>query len=35
MTGDLSGAYSGRLNRQHRIVCQILNNEKTFRIIRM
>ncbi len=35
LVGDLSGAYSRRLNIQHRIVYQILNEEKTVKIIRM
>ncbi|MDY0164714.1 Txe/YoeB family addiction module toxin [Desulfobotulus sp.] len=33
--GDLSGACSRRLNIQHRIVYQILNDEKTVKVIRM
>lgn len=35
LAGDLSGAYSRRLNIQHRIVYQILNNEKIVKVIRM
>ncbi|MFN2266873.1 MAG: Txe/YoeB family addiction module toxin [Desulfonatronovibrio sp.] len=35
LVGDLSGAYSRRLNIQHRIVYQIFNDEKTVKIIRM
>ncbi|MCW7753936.1 Txe/YoeB family addiction module toxin [Desulfobotulus sp. H1] len=33
--GDLSGACSRRLNLQHRIVYQILNDEKTVKVLRM
>ena len=33
--GDLSGAYSRRINIQHRLVYQILENEKIVKIIRM
>ena len=35
LVGDLSGAYSRRLNIQHRIVYQILNDDKIVKIIRM
>ncbi|TYT75164.1 Txe/YoeB family addiction module toxin [Desulfobotulus mexicanus] len=35
LVGDLSGACSRRLNIQHRIVYQILNDEKTVKVIRM
>jgi toxin YoeB len=35
LVGDLAGAYSRRINIQHRIVYQILNNEKTVKVIRM
>ncbi|GAB6095237.1 Txe/YoeB family addiction module toxin [Desulfatiferula olefinivorans] len=35
LVGDLSGAYSRRLNIQHRMVYQILNDEKTVKVIRM
>lgn len=35
LIGDLSGAYSRRLNIQHRIVYQILNDEKIVTVIRM
>lgn len=35
LVGDLAGAYSRRINIQHRIVCQILDSEKTVKIIRM
>ena len=35
LLGDLSGAYSRRINIQHRLVYQILDNEKVVKIIRM
>lgn len=35
LIGDLSGAYSRRLNIQHRIIYQILNDEKIVKVIRM
>ena len=35
LVGDLSGAYSRRINIQHRIVYQILEDEKTVKVIRM
>jgi Txe/YoeB family toxin of toxin-antitoxin system len=35
LIGDLSGAYSRRINIQHRLVYQILDDEKTVKIIRM
>jgi len=35
LVGDLAGAYSRRINIQHRLVYQILNNAKTIKIIRM
>ncbi len=35
LVGDLSGAYSRRINIQHRIVYQILDEEKTVKVIRM
>ena len=35
LVGDLSGAYSRRINIQHRIVYQILDNVKTVKVIRM
>lgn len=35
LVGDLNGAYSRRINIQHRIVYQILEEEKTVKIIRM
>ncbi len=35
LVGDLSGAYSRRINIQHRLVYQILEGIKTVKIIRM
>jgi len=35
LIGDLSGAYSRRINIRHRIVYQIMNEEKIVKIIRM
>lgn len=35
LLGDLSGAYSRRINIQHRLVYQILEAEKTVKVIRM
>ncbi len=35
LIGDLSGAYSRRINIQHRLVYQILDDEKTVKVIRM
>jgi len=35
LVGDLSGAYSRRINIQHRIVYQIYRKEKIIKIIRM
>jgi toxin YoeB len=35
LVGDLTGAYSRRINIQHRIVYQITDNEKTVKVIRM
>jgi Txe/YoeB family toxin of toxin-antitoxin system len=35
LVGDLSGAFSRRVNIQHRIVYQILKETKTVKIIRM
>ena len=35
LLGDLSGAYSRRINIQHRLVCEILDNEKVVKVIRM
>ena len=35
LVGDLSGAYSRRINIQHRLVYQILEKAKIVKIIRM
>ncbi len=35
LVGDLSGAYSRRINIQHRLVYQVLKDIKTVKIIRM
>ena len=35
LVGDLEGAYSQRINIKHRMVYQILDDEKTVKIIRM
>jgi toxin YoeB len=35
LVGDLAGAYSRRINIQHRLVYQIIDDQKTVKIIRM
>ena len=35
LLGDLSGAYSRRINIQHRLVYQIFDKEKVVKVIRM
>jgi Txe/YoeB family toxin of toxin-antitoxin system len=35
LVGDLDGAYSRRINIQHRMVYQILKKEKAVKVIRM
>ena len=35
LVGDLSGAYSRRINIQHRLVYQILEEEKTIKVLRL
>jgi Txe/YoeB family toxin of toxin-antitoxin system len=35
LVGDLSGAYSRRINVQHRLVYQILPEARTVKVIRM
>jgi len=35
LVGDLTGAYSRRINIQHRLVYQVLESEKTIKILRM
>ncbi|MFI4910369.1 MAG: Txe/YoeB family addiction module toxin [Sedimentisphaeraceae bacterium JB056] len=35
LIGNLSGAYSRRINIQHRLVYQVLEDEKTVKVLRM
>lgn len=35
LVGDLAGAFSRRINIQHRIVCEVFAKEKTVRVLRM
>lgn len=35
LVGDLAGAYSRRINIQHRLVYEIFNNERIVRVLRM
>lgn len=35
LVGDLAGAYSRRINIQHRLVYQILEEEQTVKVLRM
>ena len=35
LIGDLSGAYSRRINIQHRLVYQVLANERIVKILRL
>lgn len=35
LVGDLTGAYSRRINIQHRLVTQVIDNEKIVKVIRM
>ncbi|MDT8366692.1 MAG: Txe/YoeB family addiction module toxin [bacterium] len=35
LIGDLSGAFSRRINIQHRLVYQVLEEEKVIKVIRM
>ena len=35
LLGDLSGAYSRRINIQHRLVYQVLEDEEVVKVIRM
>lgn len=35
LVGDLEGAYSRRINIQHRLVSQVLQQERTVKVIRM
>ena len=35
LVGDLSGAYSRRINIQHRLVYQVIEDEQSVKILRM
>lgn len=35
LVGDLAGAYSRRINIQHRLVYQVYDNQKTVKVLRM
>ena len=35
LVGDLSGAYSRRINIQHRVVYQVLESEQTVKVLRL
>ena len=35
LVGDLAGAYSRRINIQHRIVYEVFSKKKTVRVLRM
>jgi toxin YoeB len=35
LVGDLAGAYSRRINIQHRLVYEVLQDEKTVKVLRM
>jgi toxin YoeB len=35
LLGDLAGAYSRRLNIHHRLIYQVMNDEKVIKIIRL
>lgn len=35
LVGDLTGAYSRRINIQHRLVYQVLKDERTVKILRL
>ena len=35
LVGDLAGAYSRRINIQHRLVYQVLEKERTVKVLRM
>jgi Txe/YoeB family toxin of toxin-antitoxin system len=35
LVGDLAGAYSRRINIHHRLIYQVMNDEKVVKIIRM
>ena len=35
LVGDLAGAYSRRINIQHRLVYEVLEDERTVKVLRM
>ena len=35
LVGDLAGAYSRRINFQHRLVCEVFSKERVVRVLRM
>lgn len=35
LVGDLAGAYSRRINIQHRLVCEVFEPERVVRVLRM
>ncbi|MEW6206533.1 MAG: Txe/YoeB family addiction module toxin [Pseudomonadota bacterium] len=35
LVGDLVGAYSRRINIQHRLVYQVLDNDRTVKVLRL
>ncbi len=35
LVGDLAGAYSRRINIQHRLVYEVLDNKRTVKVLRM
>jgi len=35
LVGDLTGAYSRRINLKHRLVYQVLDTERTIKVLRM
>lgn len=35
LVGDLSGAYSRRINSQHRLVYEVIDSQQTVKILRM
>ena len=35
LVGDLKGAYSRRINIQHRLVYEVFRKERTLRVLRM
>ncbi|MBB1127053.1 Txe/YoeB family addiction module toxin [Thiospirillum jenense] len=35
LVGDLAGAYSRRINSQHRLVYQVLKQEQSIKVLRM